>query len=444
MSEEKTPHLRRELGFRDLTLLLIIAVVNINTIPLIAGQGWRAISFWILAFFLFLVPQAFSVAEFGSKYPGEGGIYLWTRETFGDFHAFISGWCYWTNNLFYFPSILFILMGVLAYAGGQSNSSLVGETSYVGIGSLAFLWSITLLHIRGLRIGKWISNLGAVGTWLGIALMLAVGFIVISRKGVPATPFHPRSLLPSLHLEGLSAFSVTLYSLVGLELGSVMGDEIIDTRKIIRRAALIAGGVSILLYLLGTISLLVAVPSDQIGAVQGLMQAVSIVASDFHFDSLVPFVSLLLGLAVVGVCSAWISGAARIPFVMGLGRTHPKYQTPHIALIVQAIFSSAFIFISLYGSFVREAYETLLLSSVVLQLIPFLYLFLGLWKLKTKRLLAVLGLVATIFGIVFSFMPSSSVQNVKRFEIEVFGACAFMLGVAVVVYKFRSARVKAL
>jgi len=41
MSEEKTrPHLRRELGFRDLTLLLIIAVVNINTIPLIAGQGW--------------------------------------------------------------------------------------------------------------------------------------------------------------------------------------------------------------------------------------------------------------------------------------------------------------------------------------------------------------------------------------------------------------------
>jgi glutamate:GABA antiporter len=437
MSEGKTLHLRRELGLRDLTLLLIIAVVNINTIPLIAGQGWRALSFWILAFFLFLVPQAFSVAEFGTRYPGEGGIYLWTREMFGDFHAFIAGWCYWTNNLFYFPSILFILMGVLAYSGGEMTSSLVGETKFVGFGSLAFLWFITMLHIRGLRVGKWISNLGAMGTWLGVALMLTIGMVIISRKGAPATPFHPHALLPSLHVEGLSAFSVTLYSLVGLELGSVMGDEIIDPHKIIRKAALFAGAISILLYLLGTISLLLAIPANQIGAVQGLMQAVSIVAHDLNLTSIVPIISLLLGLAVVGVCSAWISGAARVPFVMGLGSTHKKYQTPHVALIVQALFSSVFIFIALYGSFVREAYEKLLLSSVILQLIPFLYLFLGLWKLGKKRMLALIGLIATIFGIVFAFMPSASVIDIWQFEIWVFGACAFMFILALVAYRFR-------
>ena len=107
------PHLKRELGLFDLTLLLVVAVVNVNILPRIAGEGWRSISLWVIAFFLFLIPQGIAVSQFSKRFPGEGGIYVWTREMFGDFHAFLSGWCYWTNNLFYFPSVLFILIGVL-------------------------------------------------------------------------------------------------------------------------------------------------------------------------------------------------------------------------------------------------------------------------------------------------------------------------------------------
>ncbi|MCI0614468.1 amino acid permease, partial [bacterium] len=76
--------LQRELNLRDLVLLMVVAVVNVNTLPLIALEGWRAISYWILAFLLFLVPQGLAVAEFGTRFPGEGGIYVWTRECFGD------------------------------------------------------------------------------------------------------------------------------------------------------------------------------------------------------------------------------------------------------------------------------------------------------------------------------------------------------------------------
>src|SRR4029453_19410270 len=98
-----TRRLHRELGLFDLTLMLVIAVVNVNAIPIIATEGWRSITLWVFTFILFLIPQAVSVAEFGKKYPGEGGVYLWTKEMYGDSHGFISGWCYWTNNLFYYP-----------------------------------------------------------------------------------------------------------------------------------------------------------------------------------------------------------------------------------------------------------------------------------------------------------------------------------------------------
>src|SRR5262245_37733889 len=185
------PGLHRELGLFDLTLMLVIAVVNINTMPLIAKEGWHAITYWGVAFCLFLIPQAIAVAIFGKLYPGEGGIYLWTKEMFGDFHAFISGWCYWTNNLFYFPSVLFILIGVLVYTGGVERAVLANREVFIAVGSLLFLWFITLVHMRGLGLGKWLSNLGAMGTWFGLFVLVVIGVIVYTRNGAPATPFEP-------------------------------------------------------------------------------------------------------------------------------------------------------------------------------------------------------------------------------------------------------------
>lgn len=437
------PNLRRELGLFDLTLLLVIAVVNINTIPVIAAAGWRTITLWILAFVLFLIPQGMAVAEFGKQYPGEGGIYLWTREMFGDFHAFISGWCYWTNNLFYFPSVLFILVGVLVYAGGKTAVDLAASREFMAMSSLAILIFITALHIRGLGIGKWLNNIGAFGTWFGLGMLVIIGITVLTRYGKAATPLSPSAFMLSFkEYTDYSTFSIMLYSIVGLELGSVMGDEIKDVTKIIGKAALMAGTICILLYLVGSAAILIAVPAAEIGAIQGLMQAVALVATDLKMSFMIPIISVLLALAVMGVCSAWIAGAARVPFVMGLdvylpsvlGNTHPKWGTPYVSLLVQCVLSGIFIFLSLYGASVGQAYRILLSSSVVIQLIPFLYLFLGLWKLGRRRVVAVLGFIASAFGILFVFVPSLTETDVLGFELKVIGSSAVMLGLAIVFY----------
>ena len=438
-----SPRLKRELGLFDLTLLLVVAVVNVNILPRIAGEGWRAMSLWLIAFLFFLIPLGIAVAEFGKRYPGEGGIYVWTRETFGNFHAFISGWCYWTNNLFYFPSILFILIGVLVYAGGPGAASLAEKTTFTALGSLGFLWLITILHIRGLGVGKWLNNIGAIGTWFTFLILVMIGWVMLHKNGTPATPLNAKALVPSLtDLGGIGALSIVMYSLVGLELGSVMGDEIKNPEKIIGKAAFWGGAISILSYMLGTASLLIAIPAGEVGAIQGMMQAVTKVAGTLNINAVVPFVAVLISVAVLGICSAWMSGAARVPFVMGLGvylppalgKTHAKWGTPYVALLVQAVLSSVLILWSLTGANVREAYELLLKSSVVIQLIPFLYLFAGLFKIGSNRIWGVLGFLATALGVILAFIPTSDVSAPLRFILEVSASFVIMIGAAVLLY----------
>lgn len=101
---ESHPHLKRVLGQRDLVLLFVVAVFNLNVVPSIAANGGVTIWLWIISLTLFFWPQGIAVIELAHRYPGEGGVYLWAKEVFGDFHGFLSGWCYWTNNMMYVPT----------------------------------------------------------------------------------------------------------------------------------------------------------------------------------------------------------------------------------------------------------------------------------------------------------------------------------------------------
>jgi glutamate:GABA antiporter len=102
---------------------------------------------------------------------------------------------------------------------------------------------------------------------------------------------------------------------------------------------------------------------------------------------IVPF-ALMLSLSIAGIGSAWIGGCARIPFVAGLdsympswlGRVHPRYATPYAALIVQGIVSAILLVLNFAGSGVQESFQKLLSLAVVLQLVPFVYMFAALIK----------------------------------------------------------------
>ncbi len=447
----EAPHLRRVLGRWDLVLLFVVAVFNLNVVPSIAANGGVTVWLWTISLILFFWPQGIAVIELAHRYPGEGGVYLWAKEVFGDFHGFLSGWCYWTNNMMYVPTIMLYFVGVFVFVLGAGHESLADNKSFTLTASLVLLFLLVLLNVLGLSVGKWLNNLGAIGTFIAATVLIGLGIVIWLRFGASVTtadfriPANPRFVLNS--------FGVICFGLVGLELASVMGDEIENPRRTLPGAVAWGGLLSGLLYIGATLTLLAAVSKNDISVLQGIVQAVGHMAGRVGVGWIVAPFALMLSVSIAGIGSAWLGGSARIPFVAGLdsympswlGKVHPKYATPYAALIVHASVSLILVVInfSFTGAGVQETFQKLLSLAVVLQLIPFLYMFGALLKIaandsfvkgrygKTTLILAGFsGFTTTGLGIALAFFPAQQIKSLLSYEIWMFGGTLFFIGLA--------------
>jgi amino acid transporter len=300
-------------------------------------------------------------------------------------------------------------------------------------------------------VGKWINNVGAIGTGIAAVVLIGLGVVVWLRFGTTVTssdfaiPANPRFVLNS--------FGVICFGLVGLELASVMGDEIENPAKTLPGAVAWGGVLSGLLYIGATLTLLIAVSKDNISVLQGIVQAVRHMAGRVGVAWIVAPFAFLLSVSIAGIGSAWLGGSARIPFVAGLdsympawlGKVHPKYRTPYAALIVHAAVSMILVILnfSFTGAGVQETFQKLLSLAVVLQLVPFLYMFGALLKMavrtpfvrgrysRTTLILAgASGLLTTVLGIALAFFPAQQITSVRSYELWMVGGTLFFIGLA--------------
>ncbi|HTU34476.1 MAG TPA: hypothetical protein VMF66_11805, partial [Candidatus Acidoferrum sp.] len=208
------------------------------------------------------------------------------------------------------------------------------------------------------------------------------------------------------------------------------------------------------LYIGATLTLLIAVGKN-VNVLQGIVQAVSHMAAQVRLNWItIPF-ALMLSLSIAGIGSAWMGGSARIPFVAGLdsympswlGKVHPRYATPYAALIVQGIVSGVLVILNFAGAGVQETFQKLLSLAVVLQLVPFIYMFgalvkfavtestpIGQYSRLTMFLAGSSGLLTTILGIALVFFPAQQITSLWQYEAWMFGGTLFFVGLAAFFY----------
>src|SRR2546423_9718720 len=203
--------------------------------------------------------------------------------------------------MLYVPTVMLYFVGVSVFVLGPGHQKLAESSTFASLASITLLIVLTGLNIVGLGVGKWLNNLGAIGTFIAAAVLIGLGVVIWSRFGttVTAADFH----IPADPKFVLNSFGVICFGLVGLELASVMGDEIQDPQRTLPGAVAWGGLLSGALYIGATLTLLVAVGKN-VNVLQGIVQAVTHMATRVGVGWIsIPF-ALMLSLSIAGIGSA--------------------------------------------------------------------------------------------------------------------------------------------
>lgn len=445
------------MGFRDLVLFYVVTSISLRWIATAASAGPGAILIWLVALCGFFIPLAFSVLELSSRFPEEGGLYAWSKRAFGDLTGFMTGWTYWASNLPYFPGLTYFAAANALYIAAPHWNHLSTSRSYFIIFAVLALLLAAILNIIGLNVGKWLHNLGAIGTWIPIAVLIGLGAVALVKFG-SVTRFSWPHLIPTTHLKDLIFWSTIVFALSGCEAASFMGDEIKDPRRNIPRALLVAGTLVAVGYIVGTGAVLCAVPQSQVSGLQGFMQAIANITGRLQADWLTRPVALLITLGTVGAVGAWLAAAARLPFVAGLdsylpkafGKLHPRWNSPHVALLAQAGFSILVTLLGQAGTTVEGAYQVLVSMAIITYFLPYLALFASMMSVQALPAgpevirvpggkpvafaLAGLGMLTTLATIILSCFPGPEEANPALAVLKLTGLTAALIGVGVFLY----------
>jgi amino acid transporter len=424
MSPSPAPALRRELRLWHLVLFNLSAIAGVRWLAAAAHAGPGSLTLWLLAAVAFFLPSALVVSSLSARFPEEGGFYIWTKHAFGPWHGFLCAWLYFVSNILYFPTLLLSGVAMASYMFGQSGVRYSENPVYAIPVTVAVLWLAFLVNLVGLRVGKWPGLMGGISTYLIAALLCGFGLVITWRFG-SATHFH---FVPEASWDNLNFWSQIALAMTGLELAPILAGEIHNPGKNIPRAAWLSGFLGAGFYMAGTAAMLALLPPDRISPMTGLAQAGDLAGSRLGASWLSPLFALLITLGVIGQLTTYIAGNTRLPFAIGLDRylpaafakLHPRWHTPHVSILTQAVFSTLFLLLTELGENLRAAYQILVDMVVIATLIPFVYIFATGFKYG-QRLAGTAGALIAGIAVILSCSPPPGIASVWLFELKIIG-----------------------
>ena len=462
-----TAQLRKTMGFWDVLLFNIATVLGPRWIAAAGHNGTSSISLWLLAALLFFVPGAFVINELSSRFPEEGGLYAWARDAFGPFHGFVAGWTYWIYTVFYFPGLLLASASMSAYILGVRGAAMAQNRSFLLWVSLGLLLVAVVLNIIGLNIGKWLQNAGGVGTYLPLLILAGVAAAVVLRHG-SVTQFTLHNMLPTWNWDTVNFWSQIAFAFTGLELVSAMSEEVRNPRRTLPRAVFGAGALIALMYIAGTFAVLALAPAADLDPQSGVFHAIAIGSAALRIGILGVIAAVLVTFGNAGGVGSTVAGIARVPFMVGIdrylpaafGKIHPKWKTPWVSILVQAVLSGAILLISQINDTTRGAYQFLIDAAIILYFIPFLYMFAAVIKLAARKdrkenphavlvpggmagvwICGGLGFIVVLLGIMVSLIPPGDSSNKLGFELKLIAGTLISIFIGLALY-WRGARSK--
>jgi amino acid transporter len=339
------PSLIRVMGRWSLTAVIVNGVIGsgIFGLPSVIAAltgAWSPLAVLIAGACIFLVLLCF--AEVGSRFDQAGGPYLYAREAFGPIVGFQIGWLLVATRLLGCAAALNILIDyltpVVSAAGTRAGRTLTMTGAMV---------LTMVVNVWGVKMAAWTTNVFTVAKLLPLVLLIVVGLPSV-RTDVLASQ-------PVVQPEWREAVLLLVFAFGGFEQNVIAASEARDPRKDTAFALIAAGIVVMVIYCLLQV-VIVGVLPDAGRVTTPIASALGVILGTG---------GAAIGTAAVVVSVyGWLTGFTlmlpRVLYSMAthhempaiLGRVHPRFRTPYLAVIVSTI---AALGMALYSSFAQAA-----------------------------------------------------------------------------------------
>lgn len=300
----------KPLTFLVLTLLIVGSIDSIRNLPAIAIFGESLIFFFALGALTFLLPTALLSAELASTWVEGGGIYYWVSKAFGDHLGALAIWLQWINTVVWIPTILSFIASTLAYL---LSPSLANNPYYLVGAILVLLWLMTFINAQGIRISSLLAAACAIlGVFLPMLALVGLGLLwLLSGKNL-ALHLSWHGILPQFtHWDSWVSLTAVMTSFLGAELATVNIRDVQNPQRTFPKALITAVVFIFLTMILGSLAIAIMIPADEIGLMNGTMEALNAFFSHYHLSFLMPIAVFMIFLGAYGELVNWTTSPAR-------------------------------------------------------------------------------------------------------------------------------------
>lgn len=331
--------LRRELGVFSAALLVVGGIIGSGIfftpaeVARALPNGAMIFAVWALGGFLALA-GALTYAELGAMLPDAGGPYVYIRRAFGPLPAFLYGWMVLLSIAS--GAIAAVAMGFAGYLGRFIDLAPVGGALGVAAATIIVL---TITNVLGIRPGVALQNVLTGAKILALTALIVAGFVAWNAMGLAPLVADAPPPRASLASGFAAAFVAVLFTIGGWQQMSMVAGEIRDPERTIPRALLTGILIVIAIYLGANAVYLRALGRDGLAASPA-------VAADAASRMVGPlgatFITVAAMISILGFVNVAILTNSRLPFALArdgvffrtVGRIHPRFGTPHVAILL--------------------------------------------------------------------------------------------------------------
>jgi glutamate:GABA antiporter len=448
----RSAELHKELSIRDLAFAQILFIVGLQWVGVAAKLGPSHVVFWLVAVALFYLPSAAVAVWLTRAMPLEGGLYQWAKLGFNEFFGFLVAWNLWLFAILNMTNIGLQFTQYLGYIFGPRVATVMAQNWVIALTMAIVTCALVAITIVGLHVGKWVHGAGGVLMLTIFVMIIAVPWLNVAQGTLEE--FHPlRTAMPiisvfSLNLLGKMGFG----AFGGFEYVAIHAGECRDPIRSITRATAIAAPVVVLMFILGTSSVVGMIPIDDIDLIAPIPQLLSVGFGPL--GAAVAIVPLTLG-AMMAIrfaqASVNFAGSTRLPMVAGwdsllpawFTRLDQKYKTPRNSILFVGAVTFVLSMLGLIGVGKQEAFQLLWNSAGIYYALTYLAMFavplFGMRRATVRppawvKLCALSGLMMTALYVSLSVLPIIPVGSRVLFAAKIIGLIMSTNLIGVVLY----------